>query len=137
MTATVGILNGTLLKVYVNGVAVAKTTSHTLNTSMSTRDITTKDSAGWKEGLEGLREWSIDGDFLQSEDAAYGYQDLFAHYTNRTKVTLKFTSSVSADVYYQGSAYLTSLSREAPLEDNVSGSFSFEGTGVLSEKTLT
>jgi len=135
--ATTNIINGTLLKVYVDGTAIAKTTSATLNLSMATRDASNKDSSGWKDVLEGLREWTIDGDFLQAEDAAYGYDDLFALINGRTSVTLKFMSNVSGDKYYQGTAYLTSLSREAPLEDNVSGSFSFEGSGALSEKTLT
>ena len=137
MTATVGIRNGTLVKVYVDGTAIANTTSHTFTVTQATRETTNKDSAGCKETMEGIVDWTMDGDFLQAEDAAYGFSELFALITNRTKVTLKFTSNVSSDKYLQGDARLVSLDESAPLEDNISGSFSFEGTGKIVEKTYT
>jgi TP901-1 family phage major tail protein len=131
--ATIGKVNGTLLRVYVGGVAVANTTSASIETSMSGRDTTTKDSAGWKEIMEGLREWTISGDYLFEEAAAYGYTDLFALITARTSVVLIFSSEVTGDKIYTGTAYLTSLSKEAPMEETVSGSYTFEGTGALVE----
>jgi len=137
MATTAGILNGTLLILEVEGTEIANSQTHTLNVSMSTRETTVKSSAGWKSILEGLREWSIDCSGLVAFDAAYGFSDLLALVTGRTKVTLKFTSNVSGNDYWTGDAYITSLSLEAGTEDNVSFSATFEGAGVLTEKTLT
>lgn len=134
---TTGILNGTALILYVNDVAIAYSTSHSLSMSMATREITNKSSAGWKDVLEGLREWSIDGENLFAFDASYGFDDLFGLINNRTKVTVKFSTEASGDKFYSGSAYLTSLSKEAPTEGNTTYSYTFEGAGVLTESTQT
>ena len=118
--ASTGKINGTLLGVYVGGVKIANATSHTLNLTGGTRDVSTKDSSGWKETLEGQREWSIDTDFIFAPDAAYTFDDLFALYNGRTAATLKgMYSAVSGDKYYEGSARLTSLSQAAEMEGNV------------------
>jgi predicted secreted protein len=134
--ATTGVINGTLLGVYVSGTLIAKSTNCTLNIVHNTRNSTSKDSGGWEEALGAMRSWTASGDFLDAEDAAYRFDDLFALIGSRAPVTLKISSEVSGDKYYTGSAILTSLDREAPMEDNVSGAYSFKGTGALSEATV-
>ena len=133
--ATTGIVNGTALKIYVDSTAVAYTTSASLELSMATRDTSTKDSAGWQESAEGQRSGTISGDFLFAFDAAYGFEDLFALYSNRTKVTVKLATTDVADKYIEGDAYLTSLSKSAPMEDTISGSFSLNFTGAITYTT--
>lgn len=134
--ATTGIINGTLLGVYFGGTKISKSTSASLSLSQELRETTTKDSSGWAEFLPGLRGWSISGDFLDAEDATYRYDDLFALINTRAAVTIKFSSEVSGDKYYTGSCYIESADREAPLEDNVSGSYVLRGTGALTEATV-
>jgi predicted secreted protein len=134
--ATTNVINGTLLGVYVGGTLIAKSTSCTLSITHSTRNSSNKDSGGWEEALGGMRAWTIAGDFLDAEDAAYRFDDLFALIGSRASATLKMSSEVSGDKYYTGSAILTQLDREGPLEDNVSGSYSFKGTGALTEATV-
>ena len=58
------ILNGTEIKVYKSGTTnlVAFAQNCTLNVNHSPREITNKESAGYKEILEGLRDFSIDID---------------------------------------------------------------------------
>ena len=65
------ILNGTDIKVYDSStnVLVAFAQNGTLNVNHSVRDITNKESNGFKEVLEGLRDWSI------SLDGAYAWTD--------------------------------------------------------------
>lgn len=133
--ATTGIVNGTALKIYVGGTAVAYTTSASLDLSMATRDTSSKDSAGWQESAEGQRSGTISGDFLFAFDAAYGFEDLFTLYANRTKVTVKLATSDLADKFISGDAYLTSLSKSAPMEDTISGSFSMNFTGEITYAT--
>lgn len=135
--ASIGQSKGNELLIYVDGTAVAYTKGGTLNINNDMLDATSKNSAGWKDSLPGLRSWTIEGDGLYVYDSAYGVSDLYALINNKTQVSLKFTTAVSGDKYYTGNAYLTSLSLEAPNEDLSTFSFSFEGDGALAEATLT
>lgn len=135
--ATTGVVNGTDLLVYVGTVAVACATSHTLNIGQDMRDTSSKCSAGYKTQLPGQRNWTIDGEGLFAFDSPYGFSDLYTLWSTRAKVTLKFSTEVAGDKRYSGEAYLSSLSASAPNEDNTTFSFSFEGTGPLTETTNT
>ena len=135
--ATTGILNGTALLMYVGGVAVSHSTNFTLNLNHSVRDATTKDSFGWRDVLEGLRDWTMDGEAMMAFDATLSFSDLFAYYTGRTKITVLFSTEVSGDDYYTGSAYIGSMSKTAGVEESVTFSFSLEGTGALTEGQQT
>lgn len=133
---TTGVINGTLLRVYVNGTAIAKTTSSELSITKNTRDTSSKDSGSWTNRLYARGEWEITGDYLQAEDSTYGLDDLFALVENETIVTVKMSSEVSGDKYFTGSALITSLNRSAPDQDNVTGSFTFQSDGALSIATV-
>ena len=135
--ATTGKFNGTNLLLYVDGTAIAHATSHTLNVNAEMIDATTKSSAGWKDILPGLRDWSIDCEGMVAYDATEGWSESFADLGNRTQVTLRFSTEVSGDTYWTGTAYVTSMSQSAPLEDVVTYSMSFAGDGELTEVTLT
>tara|TARA_R100000742_G_C4187000_1_gene20288 strand:+ start:12 stop:419 length:408 start_codon:yes stop_codon:yes gene_type:complete len=132
--ATTGIINGTSLLVYVDGTALMHSTSGTLTLNMDTRDATTKESGGWKDVLEAGRNWSIEAEGMYALDSSNkDWQDLFSAMNTRSTVALQFKTSDAADKYYSGSAYVTSISQEAPTEDSTSYSVSFEGTGTLAE----
>lgn len=135
--ATTGKFNGTDILVYVDGVAVAHATSHSLNVNADMIDATTKSSAGWKDILPGLRDWSIDCEGLVAYDAAEGFSEAFADINSRTQVVVKFSTEETGDKRYTGNAYVSSLSASAPLEDVVTYSLSFTGDGALSEETVT
>ena len=135
--ATTGKFNGTDILVYVDGVAVAHATSHSLNINADMIDATTKSSAGWKDILPGLRDWSIDCEGLVAYDAAEGFSEAFADINSRTQVVVKFSTEETGDKRYTGNAYVSSLSSSAPLEDVVTYSLSFTGDGALSEETVT
>jgi TP901-1 family phage major tail protein len=113
---------------------IGRTTSASLSVSMETRDTTNKDSAGWQENLEGLKAWSLSGDGLVTYSISGDYDtpdDLFTLLSNRTKVKVQFGSMTAGEIDYTGDAYLTSYEQEAGVEENVSYSFGFTGTGVL------
>lgn len=135
--ATTGKFNGTDILVYVDGVAVAHATSHSLNVNADMIDATTKSSAGWKDILPGLRDWSIDCEGMVAYDAAEGFSEAFADINSRTQVVVKFSTEETGDKRYTGNAYVSSLSASAPLEDVVTYSLSFTGDGALSEETVT
>jgi len=84
----------------------------------------------WKEYISGLKEWSAssEGSWNISADTS-GQKALQDAYLNGTSVTLKLY--VDDIHYYSGSAYISSLSIEDPVEDAVNISFEFQGTGAL------
>ena len=134
MAQTTGIINGTDILFYVGGVAVAHASSHTLTVGMNTLDASTKSSAGWRDLKPGQRSWSVSGEHLYAFDAAFGATGLMTLMTNRTLSTVKLATVNSDNKRYSGSGYLTSLDVSAANEENTTFSFTFEGTGVLTEE---
>jgi len=135
--ATTGAINGTLLILYVNEVAVGSCTTHSINVNAATRDATTKSSGGWEESLEGLINWSISGSGLVLYSDTYGFSALFSQAVARTPVTVKFSTEVSGDTFWHGSARITELTADAPQEESTTYTFNFKGTGVLTQATQT
>ena len=138
------ILNGTELKVYsghsgtTNLVAFAQ--NCTLNINMATREITNKESGGFKEVLESTRDYSLDVDGAYAwtnaagADVTDGIDDLVGVnlITNRAAVTFTFgDNQTQDDVYYQGTGFITSVSISGGTEDTATYSLSIEGTGTL------
>ena len=138
------ILNGTELKVYSSGTTnlVAFAQNCTLNVNHSPREITNKESAGNKEILEGLRDFSLDVDgayaWTNAAGAALtnGADDLLQTnlLANRLKVDFIFGDTASThDVSYAGSGYITSMSFTGGTEDTATYSLTIEGTGALTQ----
>ena len=119
---------------------IGRATSASLSVSMETRSTTTKDSAGWDENLEGLKSWSLSGDGLVTYSISGDFDtpdDLFTLLSNRTLVKVKFGSATSGEIDYTGDAYLVSYEQEAGVEENVTYSFGFTGTGVLTQAAVS
>ena len=135
--ATTGIINATDFGIYIGGSKIACATSASVSRTMSPRDATCKDSGGNSESLEGLMEWSMEGEGFFALDAAYGFVDLNAVFIARSVVTVRFSTETSGDEYYEGTAFLTDLSSDAGVEESQTFSFSLQGTGVLNFKALT
>ena len=118
---------------------IGRATSASLSVSMETRDTTNKDSAGWQENLEGLKSWSLSGDGLVTYSITGDFDtpdDLFTLLSNRTLVKVKFGSATTGEIDYTGDAYLVSYEQEAGVEENVTYSFGFTGTGVLTQASV-
>ena len=140
MPASTAIMNATdvLIQFSTDGTTydeVGRMTSASLSISMETRDTSTKDSAGWRELLEGQKSWSLSGDGLvvYSLTGADGFSDLYGYLNGRTNLYVKFGSVGTGEKVYSGRGFITSLDQEAGMEDNTTFSFSFEGTGALTE----
>lgn len=88
----------------------------------------------WKNYITGLKEWtaSSEGDYNVPTDKA-GQKALQDAFLNGTIVKVKLY--VDATNYYTGEAYISSLSIEDPVDDVVSISIEFTGTGALSFET--
>lgn len=135
--ATTGVIDGALLLMYLDSVAVGSATTHTLTLQMATRNTTTKGSAGWETSASGVRNWSATGSGLLVFSDTLGYSQLLALIVNRTSVSLRLSSEVSGDKFWEGTAWLTDLSLDSPDNENSTYTYTFKGTGVLSEKSQT
>lgn len=131
--ATTGILNGTLAVIKVEDTAIAHLTSNEISFEMATRDATTKSSGGNKEILSALKSFKGSGSGYFAEDAAYGFEDLYIAMAARNPVTVRWTTGVTGDIYYEGECYITSLSRNDGLEESSTFEVSFEGTGAVTK----
>ena len=85
----------------------------------------------WKNYITGLKEWtgSGEGDFDISTENS-GQEELQNAYLNGTEVEVKFY--VDETHFYSGNAIISSLSVEDSVEDIVSISIEFTGTGAIS-----
>jgi TP901-1 family phage major tail protein len=140
------IFNGTdlILKVSPSSTAGTPDTPvklmHSQNVSLSmnvdTIDISTKDSAGWRDLLGGQKSFSLSADGLMDFEAAAGDTDvaeLFEQMFDRDDVSFVFGLSGAAGYTISGNGYLTSLEISGGTEDAPTYSCSIEGTGVLTK----
>lgn len=140
-------INGTAIVIQIstdNGLTydtIGEATSASLSTSESVRDITTKDSGGWREIAEGKREWSLAGEGLVTYSTAANVakpNDLFDLLNGRTEIDIKFTRADgnAGDYEYSGKARLSSYEQDSGVEDNNTFSFSFDGSSTLSQAAI-
>ena len=132
------ILNGTVFLLKIGGTALPDQTEGSISINMETRDITTKDSGGWRELLEGVRSGSISVSGLIDDDGAGGAGGvLFADLNSRTAQTIIFGLDTATDDYfYSCDAFCTSLEVSGATEDNVTYSATFEITSSITETVL-
>ena len=144
MAAQNGQLNGTELGVYVAGTLVAYSTNATLNINHNTRSTSSKQSNGFAENMEGMRDWDVSVDslyaWLEPDGTAIGnttLSDIFTAYiATRTEFALTFGSTTTTGAgytKYTGNAWCTSASITAPLEDTATFTATFQGTGILTQ----
>jgi TP901-1 family phage major tail protein len=131
------IFNGTNLGVYIGGTLIAAATDCSLSLNMETIDITTKDSAGYRELLGGLRSGSISvSGLIDYQDANQDVTDLYDAWEGRTALTLKFSSEITGDESYTATGFLTSLEQSGGTEDTATYSATFELSGEVTEATI-
>ena len=129
--ATSGVFNGTNLLVKVEGTVVGHTTSCTLSVNMDVADATTKDSAGWSEGIAGLKSGEISFDGLVDYSDANNAEQLLDYLIARTQVTCVFGTATSGDSIYTAEGYISSLEQSAEMEAAVTFSGTITLTGAI------
>lgn len=129
------ILNGTVFLLKVAGTALPDQTEGSISVNMEIIDITTKDSAGYRELLPGVRSASISVSGLVDDDGAGGAGGtLFTTLAARTAVSIVFGFDDASDDYnYTCNAFCTSMEVSGGTEDNVTYSGTFEITGAITQ----
>ena len=132
------IFNGTNLGVYISDTLIAAAQDVSLSLSMETIDITTKDSAGYRELLAGLRSGSMScNGLIDYVDASNkDVTDLYAAWEARTELTLKFSSEITGDTSFTANGFLTSLEQSGGTEDTATYSATFELTGQVTDAVI-
>lgn len=122
--------NGKIVIQEDNTKTVAAIKNWSLELSLETLE-TTALGDDWKKYITGLKEWSAsaEGNYEVPTDDE-GQAALQSAYMNGTTVTVKLY--VDATSYYEGTAYISSLSIEDPVDDLVTISLDFTGNGALS-----
>ena len=133
--ATSGIFNGTNLIVKVDGTAIGHTTSCSLSLSLDMSDATTKDSAGWSEGIPAVKSGEISFDGLVDYSDGTNAIELADLLIARTEVTAVFGTATTGDSIYTASGYITSLEQTADMEASVSYSGTITITGAITKST--
>lgn len=128
---TENVINTTLLAIYKGGVKYGHSTNATISFSHSPRDTTSKDSAGYRTLLEGLRQCTISGSGYYAFDATEGADDIFDDLDDRAQIELIFTTQVTGDTVYTVTCYYSELTlTSADAEANADYSFTAEVTGA-------
>ena len=108
--------NGTSLLIYVDGKAIAHTTSASLTMDANTIDVSSKSSGGDAEFIVGQKSATLDFEGLTDFAAtAYALDDLFDLWYNREEIAWEFETS--GNTGFSGVGYITSLTLDAPMED--------------------
>jgi predicted secreted protein len=132
--ATVGVVNGHYLRFYDGGVAIAKATECSISWAVEMRETAHKDTAGdgggWKEVAPGQKSGTGSTSGLYAEDTN-SFATLYAKMVAGTKITGTFTTAVSGDSVWYFEGYISSMELNAPNNENVTYSISFEFTGEI------
>ena len=114
--------------VKVEGENVAEISNWSLDLDADDIDVTNFDSDGWKEYIAGARGWSgsFEGNFVPDDTTGQGA--LIAAWVASENVEL--TLNVDDGISFEGEAMIK-LSMEAPVDDKVSFSCDFQGSGEL------
>lgn len=141
MACTNKILDGAMLRLYVDGVLIAKDMSSELSVENSTRETTSKTSGGWKSFISGIKGWTVSGEALYVSDDYAGVgktpAEIFALLDAGTIVVAKLATVTPLEGYFEGSIIMNTINvTSGNAGENVSYSFGAQGTGTLEFKTV-
>lgn len=128
---TLGTVQGNALGIYIDDVLIACATSATMDLSTNMADATCKDNDGAEQIKPSQKTWSMALDGMLAFDSNYGWQDLVDAWDQDVLLKVRFGTEELGDEYYEGMAYIDSLSASGPLNEVATYSVNFRGTGTL------
>jgi TP901-1 family phage major tail protein len=125
------VYNGTAQILKMDNTQLAELTNVTMSMNQDVFETTSKESAGWKEIMPGLRDITYSAEGLADFVAANkDLTDIFTAYNNRTMVQIIWTNLTAGNTSVTQSAYITSCEVSAPMEDVATYSIEFTGSGA-------
>ena len=113
---------------------IAHSTSASISFNNDLRDITSKDSGGYQENAGGLRSFELSSDALQDINADLDFKEFYDDVHERNEVIVRFAERDSG-VKWEGSGFISSLSMDAGVEENVTYSVTITGTSSVVKDT--
>jgi hypothetical protein len=131
-------LNGTSLTIVVDGITMGGSKSFTLTINSDLPDVSTKSSSGWKENIYGQRSWTVSFDGLYDPSLTYNVEEIFDELDSRDEVYLEMATidGSGGGLVWSGYARASNLTIVADMEQPVSISGTFEGTGEINKGTI-
>lgn len=108
-------INGNAVLVFVNDVAIGCLTGCSMSVDLDEVITTCKDNDGAKTSLPGGVNWGIDFDGNFDTSATVGLSQLLDIVLGKTLISVRFGLDTSGGLYLTGSAYLSSVKWEGPL----------------------
>lgn len=138
--ATTGIVNGSLLRLYVGDVAVAYSTSDTLDLTRAMREIAHKDNtSAWVEVAPGQKSATFSTELLFADigdtSANVKFNTLYNSWDTGTAIVCTYTTDVVDDSIYTFNAFIESLSLNSSNQENVTASASLRINGAVTRIT--
>ena len=143
MAKSSGPINGNLMYLYLNGVAVYRCTGITLNGNMDVIDVTSQTSAGTRDILPGMTSWSGSAEGIVDMSGTMSAYQLSTAMKARTVYKMKLIQMTSTgthvhgDYYWSGNIYITGWTITSAPNDKLTFSITFEGDDVLNISALT
>ena len=142
------VIKGRDLMVFIDGVSIAYASSHSIEITVDTTEISHKDDlSDWKSSVSQKKSWTASTENLYSFDTDHGVnaQDLFDLLNSETPVEIIFAQKknpATAQAPFEptfpewvGDAIISSLSVSAPNGDNATFTAQFTGVGPLQKAT--
>lgn len=122
------------LLIYIGSNPIGGQRGASYEMSAESIDISTKTTGAWKAKIGGAKEWTAEceGVFFFDE---VGFEAAKTAFRAGTPVQLKFTKRNEPQKGEQGNAIITSIAIDAPYDDAMTYSISFEGAGALESIT--
>ena len=114
-------------------------TSCSISMNVDTIDVSTKDSAGFRDLIGGQKSFSLSADGLMDFTSTASTTDpdeLFTQMMNRTSVSFTFALATPAGYKHTGSGFITSLEITGGVEDAPTYSVSIEGTDAITQTSI-
>ena len=137
--ATAGTIKAKLMKIYTGGTPAAITclTNAELTVTNELREISCKDTGIYQEFLPDTQTWTISGEALAAFDAANGIDEVSTAALAQTSVAVVFQTGVTGDTKWSGNVYWTSFNVTGGNTGNATFSFEGQGTGQLTQGTVS
>lgn len=120
--------NGTSLTLTIGGVDVAQSTSCSITLDADTIDVSSKDSSGYQEVIQGQKSGTIDFEGLVDLAGNTTGGAIYTYWSAGTSVAWVFSDGTKS---ISGNGIVTNLSIEAPMEDVATYSGSLQITGSV------
>lgn len=127
------VFNGTNIAITLGGTAIANATECSVTLNQETIEVTTKDSAGNRELITGLKSGSMSVSGLQEVSGGNGIKALTGTFDTGAAVALVFDQDSTGGETFAASGILTSLELSGGTEDAPTYSASFELTGAITK----